>query len=91
MIESRCGLRCGQCEYHDSVPCPGCTQIAKPFWGENCPVKACCEERGHVHCGECGEFSCALLHQFAYDEKQGDNGARIEQCKRWRREAAPNG
>jgi hypothetical protein len=24
-----------------------------------------------------------LLHQFAYDKEQGDNGKRIEQCKAW--------
>ena len=28
--------------------------------------------------------SCELLKQFAYDEKQGDNGKRLEQCRCWR-------
>ncbi len=88
MTESRCGLLCSQCEYRESVPCSGCIQMQKPFWGESCPVKSCCEERGHLHCGECGDFPCETLHQFAYDEQQGDNGARIEQCKRWRQETA---
>ncbi|MFZ2537606.1 MAG: hypothetical protein WAX04_01735 [Oscillospiraceae bacterium] len=35
------------------------------------------------HCGQCNEFPCALLKQFSYDEEQGDNGKRIEQCKNW--------
>lgn len=84
MIESRCGLLCSQCAYREQMGCPGCTQISKPFWGESCPVKSCCESKGQAHCGECGSFSCETLHQFAYDEKQGDGGRRIEQCKMWR-------
>lgn len=83
MVESRCGLLCGACEYREPMHCDGCVQIDKPFWGESCPVKACCEGKGFDHCGVCGEFPCALLRQFAYDEKQGDNGARIEQCRKW--------
>ncbi len=83
MIESRCGLLCGSCPYRVQMGCKGCVDIAKPFWGESCPVKACCEAKGHEHCGQCKEFPCSLLEQFAYDEKQGDGGKRIEQCKCW--------
>jgi len=63
--------------------CQGCTLIEKPFWGDACPVKSCCEERGHEHCGQCLDFPCGLLNEFAYDEKQGDNGKRIETCRLW--------
>lgn len=83
MIESRCGILCSECEYVEKMNCKGCVNIAKPFWGERCPVKACCEEKGHTHCGECAEFPCELAVKFAYDEKQGDNGKRLEQCKCW--------
>lgn len=83
MIESRCGLLCAQCGYKDQVSCPGCVHMSKPFWGESCPVKACCEGKELLHCGACEQFPCELLHQFAYDEKQGDGGRRIEQCKIW--------
>lgn len=83
MAESRCGLLCSKCNFREQVPCPGCTQMKKPFWGESCPVKSCCEDRGHVHCGECTDFPCSILHQFAYEMEQSDNGERIEQCKRW--------
>ena len=32
---------------------------------------------------ECDSFVCPLLHTFAYDMEQSDNGMRIEQCKKW--------
>lgn len=83
MIESRCGLLCSKCSYREQMGCKGCIEIEKPFWGESCPVKVCCEKKGYNHCGECKEFPCTLLNQFAYDEKQGDNGERILQCKQW--------
>ncbi len=84
MIESRCGILCDQCEYRRSVGCAGCVSIEKPFWGDSCPVKSCAEGKPHAHCGQCSEFPCQLLNQFAYDEKQGDGGKRIEQCRLWK-------
>ncbi len=84
MIESRCGILCGECSFREQMGCIGCTQIQKPFWGDSCPVKSCCEEKVHTHCGQCGSFPCPLLNQFAYDEKQGDNGKRIDQCRKWK-------
>ena len=86
MIESRCGILCGKCEYKERTGCKGCVHMEKPFWGESCPVKSCCEEKGHAHCGQCPAFPCEVLHQFAYDPKQGDDGLRIEQCRKWRGE-----
>ena len=86
MIESRCGILCSACEYKEPMGCKGCTEIEKPFWGESCPVKACCEGKPHRHCGECAEFPCELAHQFAYDPQQGDNGQRLEQCRKWQQE-----
>ena len=35
------------------------------------------------HCGECNEFPCTKLEEFAYDEKEGDCGVRLDQCKIW--------
>ncbi len=64
--------------------CTGCVNIDKPFWGDACPVKACTEGKAHAHCGQCADFPCQLLNQFAYDEKQGDGGKRIEQCRLWK-------
>lgn len=86
MVESRCGLLCGQCEFKESMGCAGCVTMEKPFWGERCPVKSCCEEKGHEHCGTCPAFPCEVLRGFAYDPQQGDNGARLAQCRAWREE-----
>lgn len=83
MIESRCGILCDKCEYKELADCKGCVNIAKPFWGDSCPVKSCCESKEKEHCGECGEFPCELLKSFSYDKEQGDNGKRIEQCRKW--------
>lgn len=82
-VESRCGILCSACAYREQMNCAGCIQIQKPFWGDNCPVKTCCETKRHQHCGQCEEFPCALLKQMAYDEKQGDGGKRIARCKCW--------
>lgn len=59
MIESRCGILCSECEYREQTGCKGCTEMEKPFWGEGCPVKACCEEKAHDHCESCGDFVAA--------------------------------
>lgn len=83
MMKSRCGLLCSECTYREPMGCPGCLEMEKPFWGESCPVKTCCESRQHEHCGQCGDIPCAMLHQFAHDEQQGDQGKRIERCKSW--------
>lgn len=83
MAESRCGILCGKCEYRDKVNCGGCVLIDKPFWGDTCPVKSCCESKSLEHCGKCKGFPCDLLSQFAYDKEQGDDGKRIRQCRTW--------
>ena len=84
-VDSRCGLHCTNCEWKESHGCGGCIETnGKPFHGE-CRVAACCQNKGFVHCGECPDIPCELLIQFSYDEEQGDNGARIEQCIMWNR------
>ncbi|MGL1893648.1 MAG: DUF3795 domain-containing protein [Spirochaetaceae bacterium] len=83
MIESRCGILCSECEYKTSMNCEGCIKISKPFWGDKCPIKDCCESKNLENCGTCNSFPCDLLTQFSYDKEQGDNGLRIKQCKQW--------
>ena len=46
MVESRCGILCRECEYKEKMNCGGCVHIDKPFWGDSCPVKSCCEGKG---------------------------------------------
>lgn len=85
-IQSRCGILCAECAYREQMECKTCIEMEKPFWGESCPVKACCEEKGQAYCGECADFPCDLLNSFAYDEQQGDGGKRIAQCRAWKEE-----
>ena len=85
-VESRCGLLCSQCSYREPMNCPGCVKMDRPFWGESCPVKSCCQEKSFDHCGQCGQFPCELLRQFAYDKQLGDGGKRIETCREWQKE-----
>jgi len=82
MIESRCGIVCSACTYRESTGCTGCAVIEKPFWGD-CPVKTCCEQKSLSHCGLCGDFPCETLSSFSYDKEHGDDGKRIEQCRKW--------
>ena len=56
MVESRCGILCGECEYRDKMNCESCVHIDKPFWGDSCPVKSCCEGKGLEHCGNAVTF-----------------------------------
>ncbi|PRX17820.1 uncharacterized protein DUF3795 [Orenia metallireducens] len=90
MIESRCGILCNECNYKEDVNCKGCLNIDKPFWGEKCPLKSCCEEKSFLHCGGCDIFPCELLEKFSYDQEQGDDGKRIEQCRKWMKEGESN-
>lgn len=82
-VKSRCGINCEECHFKKENTCKGCTFITKPFWAAACPVKDCCEERKLKCCGECSDFPCELLKSFAYDQENGDNGLRIENCQKW--------
>lgn len=83
MAESRCGLQCSKCDFIKQCGCKGCLKSdGRPFYGD-CSVALCCIEKGHSHCGECKEFPCELLNDYAYDPVNGDNGARIETIKSW--------
>lgn len=82
MVESRCGILCKECEFQEKAGCKGCIHIDKPFWG-TCDVKVCCDSNGLEHCGQCTDFPCEVAKNYAYDECQGDDGKRLEQCKKW--------
>jgi len=83
MIESRCGIKCSECSFAKSMNCSGCVTMEKPFWGESCEVKSCCESKELENCGNCVDFPCDLLNQFSYDPEHGDDGLRIKQCRSW--------
>lgn len=82
-IQSRCGICCSECSFLKEGTCKGCLNIEKPFWGDSCQVKSCCESKKISCCGKCDEFPCEILKAFAYDKEQGDNGLRIENCIKW--------
>lgn len=87
MIDSRCGLHCTGCEYKETNDCKGCIETnGNPFHGE-CPVAACCQEKGLIHCGQCPDIPCELLTQYSCDPVHGDSpqGARIDQCRLWQK------
>lgn len=89
MVDSRCGLHCTGCGYKETCGCGGLYRNKRhPFHGE-CPVAVCCQNKGIVHCGECPDIPCELLMRYSCDPEHGDTpqGARIEQCRRWRAEA----
>ncbi len=86
MIDSRCGILCSECEFRESKGCEGCVTMQMPFWGEECPIKTCCETKGLEFCGQCEFFPCDILFQYSFDAEHGDQGLRIEQCRRWVRE-----
>jgi len=85
VIDTRCGLNCVNCAFRERTKCGGCIKTnGHPFHGE-CSVAICCQNRGLLHCGECIDFPCQMLHDFSFDPKHGDNppGARIEQLRKW--------
>lgn len=83
MIDSRCGILCSACELKASTGCTGCVSVESPFWGQ-CPIKLCCESKSRENCGFCADFPCTLLNSFAFDKEHGDDGLRLEQCKKWK-------
>ena len=59
MLTSICGADCAQCPSRDA--CGGCRESGgRPFGcGGECPLAACCREKGQEHCGSCGG-TCGL-------------------------------
>ncbi len=87
MFESRCGVRCNVCEGREAVSCKGCIEMEKPFWGGECPVKSCCEDKALGHCGQCADFPCAVLSTMGAEEGF-DPAPKIAQCRKWAEEEA---
>ncbi|MGN0352579.1 MAG: DUF3795 domain-containing protein [Roseburia sp.] len=82
IIETYCGLNCSECEFKESQNCGGCIATeGKPFYGF-CEVAECAVKKGKRFCGECENFSCEILNRYSFDPEHGDNGERIENCKK---------
>lgn len=81
-----CGADCSSCDTHKRFLAGDESGLVNPenqyrcCWlprdyprGRDCPIRICCEERGILFCGECGEFEgCkrmeAFYSQSGYDE-----------------------
>ena len=80
---ARCGIVCEGCKFIRENNCGGCRETGgNPFWGE-CRLAKCSIEKELEHCGECSDFPCDMLREFAYDKEQGDDGKRIEMLEKW--------
>lgn len=78
-------VRCNSCERKEQVHCTGCITMEKPFWGGECQVKFCCEEKTLDHCGVCPDFPCKMLSSMG--AAQGfDPAQKLEQCRQWAKE-----
>lgn len=85
MFESRCGIRCNDCEGRAESGCTGCITMEKPFWGGICEVKSCCEDKKLDHCGLCADFPCDVLANMG--KEQGyDPAPRLANCEQWAKE-----
>lgn len=81
-FDTYCGLCCRTCEYIEKCGCKGCIASGgKPFHGE-CEVAECAKSRNKRFCGECEDFPCEIITRYSFDAEHGDNGERIESCKR---------
>lgn len=46
--------------------CRGCLGDRSLHWSPDCPMLLCCVDERHLtHCGECAEFDCQKLVDFA--------------------------
>ncbi len=57
--------------------------MSEGYWGGECEIKTCCNEKKIQHCGLCKEFPCKLLREISYDDDTGDDGERLMNCKKW--------
>ena len=79
---SVCGIDCEICKYREEMNCGGCTaKECKVFWGE-CELYQCCIQKGHEHCGQCQQFPCEKLQEWASKEnpERIDNLRAISNC-----------
>ncbi len=81
-FDTYCGLSCKDCTFREPCGCKGCIATGgKPFHGK-CDVAECAVKKQQAFCGSCESFPCDILTRYSYDKENGDNGARIESCKR---------
>lgn len=94
-----CGADCGDCETYQRFLAgdeSGVVNVESGYrccWlpasypeGRECPIKACCQERGILFCGACADFArCARMAAF-YAQPGYDALRRrmLEEMERWK-------
>ena len=81
-----CGADCSNCDTYERFLAGDESGLVNPendyrcCWlpkdytkGRDCPIRTCCEEKGILFCGECGQFEqCVTMKEFysqpGYDE-----------------------
>lgn len=53
MAENYCGKSCGQCQYRETMNCPGCKVGPGRLYGGDCELAKCAREKGHQICSTC--------------------------------------
>lgn len=74
---SYCGIDCSKCSWREPQGCKTCKEYRGDIWHGPCRVAKCCIARGLEDCGQCEDFPCGLLKDFAFDKVHGDSGERI--------------
>lgn len=77
---SMCGIACESCKFKSEQGCHGCRNgKGKVFWGK-CELYECCNEKSLEHCGECDDFPCDKLREWASSQ----NPERIDNLRKLR-------
>lgn len=75
---SICGIDCDACKFKAEKNCKGCRENnGKIFWGE-CELYQCNHQKEQEHCGNCSQFPCAKLKEWAASE----NPERIDNLRK---------
>lgn len=75
---SVCGIDCDSCKFKSKQNCKGCRQVkGNVFWG-SCDLYQCNAEKSQEHCGECKQFPCDKLKEWASSE----NPERIDNLRK---------
>lgn len=67
MYIGACGCNCGECRMYPES-CKGCYDIkGKAVWLDEvglevCDFYDCADNKGHKHCGQCGEIPCEKFY-----------------------------
>lgn len=56
----------------DLLRCEGCNSNSLSEHCSKCEMMQCAKSKGYLHCGECGDFPCAMIIKFRTDGEKWD-------------------